>query len=264
MCKYKLLLLILTANACNNLSIKTGQQSSCCIQTEHQYVEKPFTAFSELVQTAYFSRNDSVIFPKLCRLLNDSVLLRKEKIWLWTSSKIDTISNCIFWELKPVNPEPYLEIRASDRFSLQVCITTGNDILINGQKEDMSVIKQKAIKYIFYPDGENKHIIMENHDIDLIGKTDVSRVAVQIFRDVITVNGLNINEWKLFFDCMHELMLAFEDERNKKSVEIWGVEYHLLNCNKIEALTNVVDYNIIIDLFNTVWFSNCSPPPPPH
>ncbi len=84
-----------------------------------------------------------------------------------------------------------------------------------------------------------------------------------MFRDVIALNGLTVDDWKFFFDCMHELMLAFEFERAKRSLEIWGMEYDVLDCRQKEALINVVDYKVIIDFFNTI-FDNCNynlPPP---
>jgi hypothetical protein len=259
--KYKLLIvlfLLFENYACNFSKSNNPKGVHCCIQSVSQYSQNP-VSFSELVRFAYFNRNEQV-FPELCRLLNDSILSRKEKTLLWTTSKIDTVSHCIFWKFIHADPKLFKGLLISSRFLFMVCITDENDILIDDCKNDISTIKQQAIEYLFYPEEKFRHITIERHNIDLIGEIEVARTGVLLSRDAR--NGLAADEWKLFFDCLHELMLAFEEERNKKSVEIWGVEYHLLSCDKMEALTNVVDYNIIIDFFQTV-VSYCNPPPPP-
>jgi hypothetical protein len=259
--KYKLLIvlfLLFENYTCNFSKNNNSKDVHCCIQSVSKYSQNP-VSFSELVQFAYFNRNEQV-FPELCRLLNDSILSCKKKIWLWTTSRIDTVNHCLFWKFNQVDSKPYLGIRSRDRFYFRICITDENDIFINDCKNDISAIKQQAIEYLFYPEEEVKYLIIEKRNIDLIGEIEVASTVVELSRDVR--DGLTTDEWKLFFDCLHELVLAFEEERNKKSVEIWGVEYHLLSCDKMEALTNVIDYNIIIDFFQTM-VSYCNPPPPP-
>ncbi len=268
--KYKIVLLLFLVfenYTCKYTSAKFGQQNSRCTLNESNKEKIPVT-FSELVQQAYFFRNNDNL-PELCRLLNDSILSCKKRTWFWTISNIDTVNKCISWKFKQVNPELYLGERASDRFFFRVCITTENDIFTTCKidnlfnqfcKNNIATIKQQAIEYLFYPEEEDKHIIIERHNIELIGEIEVARTGVLFSRDAR--NGLTVDEWKLFFDCLHELMLAFEEERNRKSIEIWGVEYHSLSYEKMDALTNIVDYNIIIDFFQTM-YSYCNPPPPP-
>ena len=107
-----------------------------------------------------------------------------------------------------------------------------------------------ASQYIYYPEDIDKDIIQKEVKIEGFGTIDVSIVGVEICYDAQKNDGLNLNEWKLLFDCIHEIMLAIEEQRDKISIEKFGQKYESLSFDKKIFFADIIGYPLRINFFD--------------
>lgn len=218
---------------------------SCC-KSHIPKVSEPQN-FSELVKYAYYLRNDNNKFVEVSKLLNDTIVNSKTPFYLYTLTEINKIDKTISWVFHEKEKNI---LRVSDRLIFRICIKDSSSLYINHLKCDLSEIKNMASQYIYYPNGIDKDIIHYKINAEYIGTVEISRVEVHLCCDVQKNSGLSVNEWKLFFDCIHELILVFEEQKDKLAIEKFGQKYEFLPFEKKSIFADVVGYPLIIDFFD--------------
>ena len=217
----------------------------CCKSNVIRFSEP--NEFSELVKNAYFLRNDSNRFIELCNQLNDTIVISQTPFCLNTLTTIDEIDKSVSWIFHKKEKEI---LQVSDRLVFKICIKDSGTLHVNHFKCDLSEIKNMAIQYIYYPNDIDKDIIQSKVDVELLGTIDVSNVGVIICCDTQKNNGLSQNEWKLLFDCIHEIMFVIEEQRDKISIEKFGQKYEFLPFDKKVIFADIIGYPLKIDFFD--------------
>lgn len=195
---------------------------------------------SELILLAYQLRKDS-LFYKICNILNDSI--RSEENLFWFSSIID-----INYEEKEVLfsfhkiGKLYPIIHVSN--CMEVSIENDDTILVENNLGTIDDIKRIAKEYISNPNSNCNYFKKEV--IDYFGEVELPIIGTQLIFKVRNKKGLTINEWKIFFDCMHELLSVYEEKRNEISMNKWNIKYDSLDIEKKIAVTKRVNYILFL------------------
>ena len=203
--------------------------------------------FSELVKDAYFLRNDSSRFIELCSQLNDTIANSKIPFYLNMLTSINEIDKSVSWAFHKKKQEI---LQISDRLTFKVCIKDRGTLYVNHVKCNLSEIKNMASQYIYYPEDIDKEIIQKKVEIEELGTIDVSIAGVEICYDTQRNNGLSHNDWKLLFDCIHEIMLVIEEQRDKISIEKFGQKYESLSFDKKVIFADIIGYPLRINFFD--------------
>lgn len=201
--------------------------------------EKPISelTISELVKVAYESRNDDV-FPELCQLLNDSIL-ESNHFWLQTITTINKETKTIDWMfLVELGHLPEI----STRLIFDVCINNENKIFIMNELANINDINVMVNEYKFNPNSIDKHITNEIIYVDYFGEVERSNVGFLLSTDVKSKNGLSVEEWTLFFQCMNEIVSVFEDKKNELANNKWDKNFDLLDYNQQLAIIEIVGF----------------------
>jgi hypothetical protein len=194
---------------------------------------------SELVKTAYELRNDD-IFPEICQLLNDSIVESK-RFWLQSITVIHKETQMVDWMfLVEFGHLP----EVSARLIFDVCINNENEILVMKEFANVNDIKKMANEYKFNPNSIDKLITNEMIYVDYFGETERSNVGFLLSTDVKSRNGLSVEEWTLFFQCMHEIVSVFEDKRNEIANNKWGKNFDLLDYNQKIAIFEMIGFHL--------------------
>lgn len=202
---------------------------------------------TELLNIGYNLRNNKSIFPYMLQKLNDSTFKNPNRYWYQTIILIDEENKNVDWAL--VNESYPLPSGVHDVLSFNICINNKN-VFINHNKSSISQIKDQAEKYIYNTDFANDKSAKVGKKIDFLGEVEMTKINTVIRLNSGAKNELANDDWKLFFDCFHELVQLIEIKKNKVSIDKWGVPYNALSFEKQIAVSKYVNFNITI-IFNS-------------
>ncbi|MDR1181410.1 MAG: hypothetical protein LBL13_05495 [Bacteroidales bacterium] len=221
----------------------------CCNQKSKELkIDLKSQNLVNLTKLAYEYRNDS-IFPEICQLLNDSILIKNKSFFMFPIfinevidvdlNKHDTIIG-----FSGFYSYIYNEFR-NDAATFYVLIDN-DSIFIDHSFYDISDIKQLAEDFISRAHKEYGDYAKDKYKSKYFGETEVSIVNIVV---ILTIgNSSTIIGWKLCFDCLHELFSIFEDEQNNIALQKWNKPFNSLsNAEKIGIL-EVAPYRICLNL----------------
>ncbi|MDR2916401.1 MAG: hypothetical protein LBV74_16500 [Tannerella sp.] len=142
-----------------------------------------------------------------------------------------------------------------DGVELAVCIE-GKEIYLNRKLLHISELQKNVDRLLFHPDSSLWRFSNRERKIDFFGKAEYPIMPIAMFVSGEGKQGLSVDEWKFFFDCMNEIMMACDNRMNEISLEKWDVDYESLSIEKKEAIWSVAGYNL------NIFFNSCNPPPP--
>lgn len=226
-----LLLFSITTISCTNLKEEISPLSN-------------IESFGDLIHLGNEHIDDS-LFSQICKALNDSLSKDSNIIIIHGMSSIiisetDSVVGWCFDKLEGEVVMPDFDI-----FYCYMTLKENMELSIKGIPRKLSDIQTLVTEYVFYPDTTYKDRIYRNKDIPEIGEIQLSDVL--LLADVyVTKDGLSINDWYFFFDCLNELIKTCENERNLISLKVWGKDYRSLSFDNKVTLTDVIGYPIII------------------
>lgn len=202
---------------------------------------------TELFRIGYELRNCKSIFSHISQRLNDSIFKSPNLYWYQTIILLDEENEKVDWTL--VNESYPLPSGVHDVLSFNICIKNEN-VFINHNKSSICQIKDQAEKYIYNTEFAHDKTTKIRKKIDFFGEVETSKINAVIRSNIEAKNELSNDEWKLFFDCFHELVQLIELKKNKISLDKWGIRYNDLSFEKQIAITKYVNFNITI-IFNS-------------
>lgn len=215
------------------------------------------STIEDLLLFAYNSRNDP-IFYDICDRLNDSIINGK-LAWYQKRLEINEVTEKINWTfIREDFPIPSV----NQRLLFEICIDGSDFILIKCGKASFNDLQALAEEYIFYPDSLEREIVLRRSEYTPLGERDVSRATAVISSDVIGKNGLSMEEWKLFFDCIHEMILLTEKKRNQLSWEEWNKDFESLSFEKQVGISTIIGSRVTL-IFNFPCCLETTPYSPP-
>lgn len=210
---------------------------------------RPFAtsaSLAELIRDGYDLVNDTSAFSNLCMLLNDSLLLQKNSLKLAVFTDVNWSDSTINWCLWGYDNE-YEVLKVSDRYFFNIELYQGGDVKAQGIPVSLSNIPSLVIDYIFYPDSISRKRIFTKRDINQKKGIEVSNAGVYMKVYIKENNGFSVSDWRVFYDCLGEIVRLFEDERNKISLKIWNKDYDSLSFQEKAEIIDLAGYRINIE-----------------
>lgn len=193
---------------------------------------------------------DKNIFFELCQLLNDSINKRTDYFYLRSAINIDKrineTTNEVTNEIKLGFIEDGLIPKGiPNELLFHICITETNTIYAQNKQTDIDNLKEELKKFVLGLSNLDRNIASRKIHTDLFGEVEVDRFLV-----FLTINAkgnkLSSNEWLLFFKCLQEIVIYFEEERNKLSIEKLGKNFNSLTFEQKEAISDIASYQIVL------------------
>ena len=216
---------------------------SCHFEKEKNVCQVASDSISELVLETYNSVNKSE-FPLLCHRLNDSINKRKDCFLLNSATFINENTHEIKLGM--------IEIKSGENvlctpvgLTLHVRMVDTNTRLMENECIKMTDFKEKARKFVFEPDVTKRDILMTRKKLESFGEVEVSKVGVNLS---IKTDGHNMSdkEWVLFFNCLHDLVDIYENERNRIAIQKSGMTFESLTFEQKKEFCELIGYPIML------------------
>jgi hypothetical protein len=216
-------------------------------------MSRPAENEGELFYQAYYLRNDTC-FPRICRQLNKIIVSHGE---FYLNAFFDIYTNGNIQEIDWNFSFNYYTPRY-EGVELTVCIEN-EKMYLNGKLSHISELRKNADRFLFHSDSSLWHLSKEGK-IDFFGKAEFPMMPVALIVDGKRKRGLSVEEWRFFFDCMNEIIMACDNRMNEISLEMWDVDYESVSIEKKEAIWNIAGYNInlFLDRDCRFYFENFS------
>ncbi|MDD2622827.1 MAG: hypothetical protein WC142_07315 [Bacteroidales bacterium] len=224
---------------------------SCNPKRQDNLCSMETNTLPELVLEAYNSIDKNTFF-ELCQRLNDSINRRTDYFYLYTATFINETTNEIglgIVELDEQVPQTPIGL------ILHICIIDKNTILMENELIKIDDFNEKAKRFILEPDSSKKHNFLQKKQIESFGEIEVSKVGVNLS---INAKGLTLSpeEWTAFFNCLHDLVNIYENERNNIAIKKAGVNFNSLTFEQKKAFNSLMGYPIML-----IFDRNCSANP---
>jgi hypothetical protein len=212
---------------------------SCGFKTQNNLYPISQNTIPELARKAYDSIEDKNTFFKLCQMLNDSISNRTGHFFRLRGSTLmitytDKTIHEINWDfIEETDVIPHIH----ERLVFYVCIKDST-ILVQNKQAEIKELEEKVKKYFFEPDSLDRNIVLRKEYIDSIGVVEVPNALIFLSINA-KGNSVSLNEWLLFFKCLHELVDIFENERDRLSIELTGKKFQSLTFEQKELLANI-------------------------
>ncbi len=213
---------------------------TCCTNKHKENIERINNSSSipELLEVAYELRNNNKLFYQVCDILNDSIINRNNSFFIRTIIDIDYENEKISWRFEDCeNDIPHF----TDNFSFEIYIKNIDSIFIKEKLSNVKNIQKVTKDFVSRPDSICK--CYKKVFIDFFGNVKLPKGGPLLSINVKNKEGLTKHEWKLFFECMFELISFYENKRNDITLQKWNVEYNSLNLDKkiaVLKMTNLV------------------------
>lgn len=204
------------------------------------------TNISGLIRNGYDLVDNSHAFSKLCTLLNDSLLLQKSSVKMAVFTDINLSDSIINWCLLSYNDESEV-LKVSDRYFFNIDLYKGGDMKAQDSLIQLSDIRSLVIDDKFYPDSTSRKRIFKKRNINLKEDVEVSDAGVYMRVHIKGGNGFSVSDWQAFYNCLHELIKLFDDERNRISLKTWNKNYDSLSFREKEKIADFASYRINIE-----------------
>ncbi len=216
---------------------------SCSEPKYKQNIEKINNAssISELVEIARDLRSGSTIFYKVCNMINDSIRSKSYLFSLRTITNIDYEKEEVFWVFEECdNDIPHF----TEKLTFEISVENEDTIRIGNELVKVHDIKKFAEEFVSRPDSICQ--CYEKDVIDFFGEVKILKGGTLLSIRVKNEKGITKNEWKLFFNCMNEIISFYENKRNEISKHKWNIEYNSLSFKKKIAVTEMTNFVMFI------------------
>ena len=217
--------------------------AGCHLERSRNVCEMASNSIPELVLETYNSMNKKD-FILLCERLNDSISHRKDCLLLNTATFINENRHEI--KLGMIEIESDENVPCSPvGLVLHVRIVDTNTILMEDECVKMTDFKEKAAKYICEPDGTKWDVLMTKKNLASYGEVEVSKVGVNLS---VKTNGnkMPYKEWVLFFNCLHDLVDIYENERNRIAIQKAGMPFESLTFEQQKEFCDLTGYPVML------------------
>jgi len=128
-----------------------------------------------------------------------------------------------------------IEVRKRNIFT--VLINKSDKLLVRGEPMDVSVLKEKTKEFIMNPQNDINLSEMEEKEIPMIGKYNVSKGVVSLQNDRGT-------SYQMYMRVQNELVAAYNELRDDLSFSIFGKKYDRLSKEEQDAIGKAIPQRI--------------------
>lgn len=128
-----------------------------------------------------------------------------------------------------------IEVRKRNIFT--VLINKSDKLLVRGEPMDVSVLKEKTKEFVMNPRNDENLSEMEEKDIPMIGKYNVSKGVVSLQNDRGT-------SYQMYMRVQNELVAAYNELRDDLSFSVFGKKYDKLSKEEQDAIGKAIPQRI--------------------
>lgn len=139
--------------------------------------------------------------------------------------------------LPPIPEEKDLAAEVNQRNALLVKVSQWNELLIGGERSDISLLKDKVIEFVQNPYNEPNLSDKKETEVNLIGNVMVSEGVVSLQND----RGTN---YGTYIEVQNELTRAFNEMRDQAAKKYFGQPYSELDESRRKAINEAVPLKI--------------------
>jgi biopolymer transport protein ExbD len=142
-------------------------------------------------------------------------------------------------KLPPPVENPDEDVDVKERNVLKILVNNQDMLMVDGQRGDVRLLKEKAKDFMaLHPD---------NPDYPEVGPKFIEELGreVQMSKGVISLKNDRGTSYEMYITVQNELARAFNEMKDEKSVELFGVKYSkLVDENKIDIINALVPVRI--------------------
>jgi biopolymer transport protein ExbD len=122
---------------------------------------------------------------------------------------------------------------------LKILLNSRNDLMVDGKRMDISLLKDKTKDFMaIHPDNPDYPEVTTRF-IEELGKD------VPASKGVISLKNDRGTSYDMYIQVQNELARAFNEMKDEKSVELFGLKYvALLDKNEIKAINKIVPVRV--------------------
>ena len=153
-----------------------------------------------------------------------------------TTMDVDT---GIVRKLPPPVENPDDDVEVNDRNVLKILVNNRDGLMVDGKRSDVQLLKDKAKDFMsLHPDNPDYPEVTQRY-IEILG------TEVPSSKGVISLKNDRGTSYAMYILVQNELARAFNEMKNEKSVELYGVKYtRLVDENKIKTVNALVPVRI--------------------
>jgi len=142
-------------------------------------------------------------------------------------------------KLPPPVENPDEDVDVNQRNVLKILLNSRNDLMVDGKRMDIRLLKDKVKDFMaIHPDNPDYPEVTTRF-IDELGKD------VPASKGVISLKNDRGTSYDMYIQVQNELARAFNEMKDEKSVELFGLKYKaLLDKNKIKAINKIVPVRV--------------------
>jgi len=149
-----------------------------------------------------------------------------------TTMDVDT---GIIRKLPPPVEKPDQTQDVNDRNVLKILVNSHDRLLIDGESGDVRMLKDKVKDFMALHPDNDKYPELKAKFIKQLNK------EVMVSKGVISLKNDRGTSYGMYIQVQNELARAFNEMKNEKSLQMYGVKYkQLVDDNKIKAINALV------------------------
>lgn len=142
-------------------------------------------------------------------------------------------------KLPPPVENPDEDVDVNQRNVLKILLNSRNDLMVDGKRMDIYLLKDKTKDFMaIHPDNE-EYPEVTTRFIEELGKD------VPASKGVISLKNDRGTSYDMYIQVQNELARAFNEMKDEKSVELFGMKYTaLIDKTKIKAINKIVPVRV--------------------
>jgi len=142
-------------------------------------------------------------------------------------------------KLPPPVENPDEDVDVKDRNVLKILVNSHDMLMVDGKRMDIRQLKDKTKDFMaIHPDNPDYPEVTTKY-IEELGK------EFPATKGVISLKNDRGTSYNMYIQVQNELAKAFNEMKNEKSMELFGVKYtQLVDENKIKAINKLVPVRI--------------------
>jgi biopolymer transport protein ExbD len=141
--------------------------------------------------------------------------------------------------LPPPVEKDIIDIPVKDRNVMKVLVNSQDRLMVNGKAADVSMLKDLAKNFMaIYPDdGEHPETTVKY--IEELNREFVTS------KGIISLKNDRGTSYKMYIAVQNELAAAFNEMKNEKSIELFGIKYtQLVDKNRRKGINKIIPVRI--------------------
>ena len=153
-----------------------------------------------------------------------------------TTMDVDT---GIIRKLPPPIEKDIIDVPVKDRNVLKILLNNRNDLMVDGKRMDISLLKDKTKDFMaIHPDNPD-YPEVTNRFIEELGK------EVPASKGIVSLKNDRGTSYDMYIQVQNELARAFNEMKDEKSIELFGLKYTaLLDKTKKKAINKIVPVRV--------------------